>query len=410
MFCSILVNKKSNKYHFLKKVLKYLLISDWMMGKLLILSKKFMKKISVFLLLLVIFSAGYAQYGTGKQFRIYGKIDGLKNAWVRVKVNNSSGIPLTLDSVMSKNGDFLLKAKVDVPDIAHIEFQNSDKSAAFFIENSDLQILGNIDSIENIRITGSRTQYEYEAIIRQMKVFAELQNECSEKYTEAQQKNDLKAMHLYDSISNSVFEHQIDFLTSYAFKNPKSVISPYIVLTQIIYYIKLSTLDSVTANFDKSIESSYYVKILKERVAVLKKVDIGQPAVEIQLPDTAGNLFALSSLNGKVVLIDFWASWCSPCRKENPNVVLAYQMFKDKGFDILGVSLDQNGRNWIKAIKDDNLTWHHVSDLKGWGSEAGKLYGVNSIPHSVLIGRDGKIIAKDLKGEELLKKLGELLK
>ncbi len=121
-------------------------------------------------------------------------------------------------------------------------------------------------------------------------------------------------------------------------------------------------------------------------------------------------MFSLSSLKGKYVLIDFWASWCSPCRQENPNVVKAYQMYKDKGFDILGVSMDQNKKNWLKAIKDDNLTWHHISDLKGWACEGGKLYGVNSIPHSVLIDKEGIIIAKDLRGEELLNKLAELMK
>jgi peroxiredoxin len=368
-----------------------------------------MKKISLFILFLVFVFAVNAQYGAGNSFRIYGKITGLKDGWVRIKVNNQFGVSNTIDSIISKNGDFLLKGKVEVPDIAHLEFEGKDKSATFFIENSDIQVLGNADSVENVTITGCRTQFEYEKLIREMKVFAGLQEECNTKYSEAQAKNDIKTMELYDSISNSVFDRQILFLTNYAFKFNKSVVAPYIVITQLLYYIKLPVLDSITANFDKAIAASYYVKKLKERVAVLRKVDIGQPAVEIELADTAGNMFALSSLNGKYVLIDFWASWCSPCRKENPNVVKAYQMFKDKGFDILGVSMDQNRKNWLKAIKDDNLSWHQISDLKGWGCEGGKLYGVNSIPHSVLIGRDGKIIAKDLRGEELLKKLAELM-
>lgn len=368
-----------------------------------------MKRILLFILFLVFVFAANAQYGTGKSFRIYGKINGLKNSWIKVKINNPAGVPVTFDSVLSKNGDFFLKGNVLIPDIAHLEFENKNKNVTFFIENSDIQMLGSIDSIESIKITGSRTQYEYEKVISEMKVFAGLQKECEKNYTEAQKINDIKTMQLYDSISNAVFDHQIQFLTNFARNYNKSVVAPYIVLTQLIYYIKLPTLDSITANFDKSTASSLYAKKLKERVAVLKTVDIGQPAVDIKLPDTAGNLFALSSLNGKYVLIDFWASWCSPCRKENPNVVKAYQMYKDKGFDILGVSMDQNKKNWIKAIKDDNLSWHQISDLKGWGCEGGKLYGVNSIPHSVLIGKDGKIIAKDLRGEDLLKKLAELM-
>jgi peroxiredoxin len=368
-----------------------------------------MKKISLFVLFLVIVFVANAQYGTGNLFRIYGKINGLKNGWVRIKANNQFGVSNTIDSVLSKNGDFLLKGKVDIPDIAHLEFEGKDKTATFFIENSDIQVLGNADSVENVRITGSRTQYEYEKVMREMKVFAGLQEECNTKYSEAQAKNDSKTMELYDSISNNVFDRQLLFLKNYAIKYNKSVVAPYMVITQLIYYINLAALDSITTNFDNAIAASYYVKKLKERVVVLRKVDIGQPAVEIELADTNGNMFALSSLMGKYVLIDFWASWCSPCRKENPNVVKAYQMYKDKGFDILGVSMDQNRKNWLKAVKDDNLTWHHISDLKGWGCEGGKLYGVNSIPHSVLIGRDGKIIAKDLRGDELLKKLAELM-
>ena len=369
-----------------------------------------MRKLSLILVLVMIFTGIKAQYGTGNQFRIFGNIKGLQNGWVRIKISNQQGSFFTLDSVASKNGEFQLKGRVAIADIAHIEFQGKDKGNSFFIENSDIQILGNIDSVENFRITGSRSQFEYEKVMNEMKVFARLQEECSQKYNDAKQKKDMKTMELYDSISNSVFEHQLKFIKDFAFKYNKSVVSPYMVLRQLIYYIKLAELDSITANFDNSISSSIYVRKLKERVVTLKRVDIGQPAVNIVLPDTSGSLFSLSSLKGKYVLIDFWASWCSPCRQENPNVVKAYQMYKDKGFDILGVSMDQNKKNWLKAIKDDNLTWHHISDLKGWACEGGKLYGVNSIPHSVLIDKEGIIIAKDLRGEELLNKLAELMK
>jgi thiol-disulfide isomerase/thioredoxin len=109
------------------------------------------------------------------------------------------------------------------------------------------------------------------------------------------------------------------------------------------------------------------------------------------------------------LVVDFWAAWCGPCRAENPNVVKAWQKYKDKGFDVLGVSFDTDRNKWIKAIKDDRLTWTHVSDLKGWGNEAGKLYGINSIPANVLLDKDQKIIASGLRGEDLHKKLEELL-
>lgn len=135
----------------------------------------------------------------------------------------------------------------------------------------------------------------------------------------------------------------------------------------------------------------------------------GMEAPDIVMTDRDGNTRKLSDLRGKVVLIDFWASWCRPCRMENPNVVRLYRRYLSKGFDIFSVSLDNNRDAWLKAIEDDHLTWsNHVSDLRGWSSAAGRLYGIQSIPATVLVGRDGKILARNLRGEELENKLKEI--
>src|SRR6187551_1117632 len=142
-----------------------------------------------------------------------------------------------------------------------------------------------------------------------------------------------------------------------------------------------------------------------------KTIWVGKPAPEISLPDTEGRTVKLSSFRGKYVLVDFWASWCGPCRRENPNVVQAFNQFKNKNFTILGVSLDRPGQkeNWLKAIKEDNLTWTHISDLKFWQSEVVPVYQVGSIPFNVLVDPDGKVVAENLRGNALEQKLQELL-
>jgi peroxiredoxin len=176
-------------------------------------------------------------------------------------------------------------------------------------------------------------------------------------------------------------------------------------------------LQKTAQKFKKELPNSRYTQRFTERIdgfaqarEKTKHLAIGKSAPEIELESPEGNKVKLSSLRGKLVLIDFWASWCGPCRKENPNVVKMYNRFKSQGFEIYGVSLDREREAWLKAIEADGLKWLHVSDLKFWQSEAAQAYSVQSIPATYLIGKDGNILAKNLRGKALESKVEEVLK
>ena len=173
---------------------------------------------------------------------------------------------------------------------------------------------------------------------------------------------------------------------------------------------ELNELEDFVNHFNIS-QDNEFSKLLNEYILQLKRVAVGQPYLDFTQETPEGTLLSLSELVGKskLLLVDFWASWCGPCRGENPNVVEVYKEYHEKGFDILGVSLDMKKENWIKAIEDDGLIWHNVSDLKYWNNEAAQDYAISSIPSNLLIDENGIIIAKNLRGEDLRKKVEEIL-
>jgi peroxiredoxin len=196
-------------------------------------------------------------------------------------------------------------------------------------------------------------------------------------------------------------------IMKFAGEHHESVVAPYIMLRN-AWQFELPDFEEVALVLDTNLRGSKYYDDLMERVDILRAVQIGETAPEFIQNDTAGNPLSLSSLRGKYLLVDFWASWCGPCRAENPYVVEAWKKYNSKGFDVLGVSLDSKKDKWIEAIEEDGLTWNHVSDLAYWNNEAAKLYGVNSIPSNVLIDPEGIIIARNLRGEDLQQKLDEI--
>lgn len=199
------------------------------------------------------------------------------------------------------------------------------------------------------------------------------------------------------------------FLTSEINKNPSSLAWLFL-FDRLDINKDLNTISQAISAIVKAHPKNKYAKLYSDKIAIEWKTAIGSPAPEIDLPNPNGTFIKLSDLKGKIVLLDFWASWCMPCRKANPQVVQLYEKYKDSGFDIYSVSLDRAKDDWVNAIAKDKLSWeNHVSDLKYWESEAAQTYGVISIPHTFIIDKEGKIAAKNLMGDDLENKIIELI-
>ena len=322
-----------------------------------------------------------------------------------------------IDSViLDENGNFEFTNYT--PKIGFYRIKTNDKNFAMLVLDSadkvtitgSVKDLGNTFKVEGSSETTIFIEYNNLSKIRDIKL--DSLNKAFQLLMETN-KMDSKRMDslsaIFETPYNSIINQSNILMVDKISKNTNMYSS--IMAIQALDPDKYSDLyKSLDAGLSKKFPNDKNVIMFHEVVERMLSTNIGQFAPEISLPSPDGKEIALSSLKGKLVLIDFWASWCGPCRKEMPNVVKIYSKFKNKGFEIYGVSLDQDKEKWLEAITKDGINWPQVSDLKYWDNVAAKIYNVQGIPYTVLIDKDGKIIAKNLRGQELEKKIAEVLK
>lgn len=357
------------------------------------------------------------------EYTITGTVTGVENGKTVILQKQDEeimGKMIPVDTVKVENGKFEIKGTATEPSIHFLKIESKQGQIDFILENGDIKIAVDKDTLGKSKVTGTynneelnKFKTETQAIQKDIQKKAMAFEQANmEKMTMAQQTKDTavinQLMKEYAKIQDPIIEKYY----SYSEQNPKSFVSALITLS--LFNTPKPDFAKIQKIYDgltSELKNTKPGKAIKEKLDNRLAVEIGKKAPDFSAKNPEGKTVSLKESLGKVTIIDFWASWCGPCRQENPNVVALYNEFHDKGLNIIGVSLDREGEaeSWKKAIEADKLTWTHVSNLKFWQDPIAKKYNITSIPATFILDASGKIVAKDLRGEELKAKVKELL-
>ena len=336
-------------------------------------------------------------------YKVTGTVEGMPDGKAIIATVNGSSLD-TLAKADVKNGSFEFTGNVSEPTGAYIMVIGQRGAIPFMLENANITVNA---GQAGLTVTGSEGQKIYDQF---MAINATAQQEAMKLQQEYQAANgdQAKIQAIQEAYAKLMTDAQAKD-TELIKANPDSYVSTFVIVSG-MGQMEYEQLKERYNLLGEKAKASAQGKAIAAQIAKLESTAIGQIAPNFTITTPEGESISLYDIKGKVKLIDFWASWCGPCRGENPHVVEIYKEYHPKGLEIFGVSLDNNKEAWVKAIADDGLVWKHGSDLKGWQSAPAQLYSVSGIPHTVLLDENNKIIAKNLRGDELKQKIAELLK